>query len=137
MRQTITYRCSQCKKSCEMEAREGSFSCPHCAKPGGKVDSLDNLLDQCAICQCRQFYLSKDFNQVLGLLILAVGIVLVPKTYGLSLPLFALVDWVLYKRVPTIVNCYQCGAIFRGLVTPMHLKPFSHPTGLRYDKFRR
>ncbi|MBI4436173.1 MAG: hypothetical protein HY590_02015 [Candidatus Omnitrophica bacterium] len=120
-----------------MEARQGDLTCPHCAKQIGKIDSLDTLFDRCALCQCLQFYLSKDFNQTLGCLVVAIGIALVPWTYGLSLPIFALIDWILYKRVPTIVNCYRCGSLFREFDIPKHLKPFSHPLAMQYERFRK
>ena len=64
------------------------------------------------------------------------GIILVPWTYGLSLPFFALIDWVLHKRVPTLVNCYKCGTEFRGFPVLKHFKAFMHHIGLKYDKYR-
>ena len=90
--------------------------------------------DRCLLCQCPHFYVAKDFNQVVGLSLLTVGIVLVPFSYGLSLPVLALIDWILYKRVSTIVRCYRCGAIFRGFEYPKTLKPFRHAIGVRYAK---
>lgn len=79
----------------------------------------------------------KDFNQALGCLIMAGGIVLVPFTYGLSLPVFALLDWVLFRRVASFVVCYRCATEFRGFVVPKHFKPFLHHIGLKYDKYRK
>ena len=137
LKRTITYRCSQCKQSCDLEAHPGEFTCSHCGKPGGEIDTLDTLFDHCPICQCRHFYLSKEFNRALGFLILGLSIILVPWTYGLSLPVCALLDWMLYKRVPTLVNCYQCRSEFKGFDTPKRLKPFDHHIGLRYDKYRK
>ena len=137
MKQTLTYRCGRCKEYSEVDPHQGSFSCLHCAKPGGRIENLDALFDHCPICQGRQFYLSKEFNRTLGFLILGVSIVLVPWTYGLSLPVCALMDWMLYRRVPTIVTCYQCGALLKGFGTPRHFKPFDHHIGLRYDKVRK
>ena len=67
---------------------------------------------------------------------MGIGIVLVPKTYGLSLPVFAFIDWLIYKFVPTIVACYRCGSEFRGFETPKQFKPFMHHIGLKYDKYR-
>ena len=135
MKQTIGYRCTQCGRTCEIDARQGDFSCPHCATRGGKIDHIETVFDRCVICQCRQFYLVKDFNRALGCSILLVSIVLVPWTYGLSLPVLALIDWMLYKRVPTRVNCYKCDSAFRGFDYPKHLKSFSHPTALQYNPF--
>jgi hypothetical protein len=46
-------------------------------------------------------------------LIVAVGAVLVPWTYGLSLVFLSLVDFVLYLRLPLAVVCYKCDTVFR------------------------
>lgn len=112
------------------------LACPKCAKEWGHTETIEQLFDKCPVCQTRQFYIQKDFNQALGCAIMAVGIVLVPKTYGLSLPLFALIDWLLHKRVPTIIVCYRCASEFRGIPPPEHLKPFMHHIGMKYDKYR-
>ena len=112
------------------------FHCPQCANEWGKVKNPDDLFDYCPVCECRQFYLSKDFNQLQGCIIMFVGIILVPWTYGLSLPIFAFVDWLLYRRVPDIVNCYRCGTEFKEITPGKRFKPFLHHIGLKYDKFR-
>ena len=65
-----------------------------------------------------------------------IGIALMPLTYGLSLPVFALVDYLLHKRMPTVVNCYKCASEFKNLEIPKHLKSFMHHIGLKYDKYR-
>jgi len=137
VKQTIAYQCTQCKLRCVVEARPGGLTCPHCSEHGGNMNDPSAIFNHCSVCQCRQFYVSKDFNRVLGFLILAISIVLVPKTYGLSLPVCALIDWILYKRVPTLVNCYKCKAQFRGFDAPKRLKPFSHLTGMMFDDFRK
>jgi len=65
-----------------------------------------------------------------------LGILLVPVTYGLSLPVMAAVDWLLYKKYPTIAVCYRCGMEFHNFDYPKRLKPFMHHIGLKYDKYR-
>ncbi len=114
------------------------FDCPACQKEWGRVKNQNDLFDYCPVCDCRQFYLSKDFNQLTGCIIMGVGIVLVPWTYGLSLPFFALIDWLLYRRVATIVSCYRCGSEFKGIPigTSPRFKSFMHHIGLKYDKYR-
>lgn len=63
-----------------------------------------------------------------------VGIVLVPWTYGLSLPVMALIDFLLSRRVDDVINCYRCGCEFRNIPTEKTFKPFMHHIGLKYDK---
>ncbi len=132
---SISRACGSCKKFSQVILSENqSVICPQCSKEWGKLDAIEKVFDHCPICGCRQFYLQKDFNQALGCFIMFIGIVLVPWTYGLSLPVFALFDWILHRRVPSIVVCYKCLSEFRGCKIPSHLKPFMHHIGTRYDK---
>lgn len=134
---TISKFCDKCKKYTRSEITDGcELICMHCQHPFGKIESASHIFDRCPVCTCRQFYTDKDFNQVIGFMVMGVGIVLVPVTYGLSLPVFALIDWIIYKKVPKLVACYRCGAEFRGFKMPEGLKPFMHHIGLKYDKYR-
>ncbi len=135
---SLSRHCPQCKQYTTVELQEQpTLACPQCSSLWGKVDTIGGIFDYCPVCQCRQFYISKDFNQFIGCLIMLVGIVLVPFTYGLSLPVFALVDWFLAKRVEPLINCYKCGSEFRGFKTEVkRFKPFIHQIGLKYDKYR-
>lgn len=133
----IARHCDQCKQYVKLPIYENTcLICSQCQSNWGKVTTLNQIFEHCPICRCRQFYLSKDFNQFLGCLILLIGIVLVPFTFGLSLPLFAFIDWLLHKRTKTIINCYRCGSEFRDLTTDKNFKPFLHHIGLKYDKYR-
>ena len=134
---TITSECPHCKKSSQIEAGWGeALTCPLCKKIWGRIDQIAKVFESCPFCQCRQFYVQKDFNRGLGCLVVLIGVLLVPKTYGLSLPLFALVDWLFYRRVSTMVICYRCGVEYRGFEIPSHLKPYMHHIRLKYDKYR-
>ena len=96
----------------------------------------EKIFEMCPFRRCRQFYVQRDFNRGVGCLIVLVGILLVPKTYGLSLPVFALIDWLCYRRVQAMVICYRCGAEYRGFAIPPRFKSYMHHIGLRYDKYR-
>ena len=134
---TLARHCEQCKHYSVITVQDAqSIQCPQCQKIWGTLPSLENVFDACPICTCRQFYTVKDFNQILGFAVMLVGIVLVPWTFGLSLPLFALIDWLMYKKIPTIVVCYRCGSEFREFSIPRRFKPFMHHIGLKYDKYR-
>ena len=56
------------------------------------------------MCGCQNLYRKKDFNQVIGCLIILIGAILVPWTYGLSLIIISLVDFLLYRRVKDSVE---------------------------------
>ena len=133
---TISRFCD-CKKYIRIDVMDATrLTCPHCQKDWGFIDKVDTVLDRCPVCTCRQFYTDKDFNQIIGFAVMGIGIVLVPMTYGLSLPVFALIDWLIYKQVPKLIACYRCGSEFRGFSIPERLKPFMHHIGLKYDKYR-
>jgi hypothetical protein len=134
---TISRFCPSCKKYARILIQDQfDVCCPHCQDQWGKIEKTDAVLERCPVCTCRQFYIDKDFNQIVGFAIMGVGIVLVPFTFCLSLPVFALIDWLIYKKVPRLVACYRCGSEFRGLSIPPQLKPFMHHIGLKYDKYR-
>lgn len=138
MSKTIARFCNFCKKYAAVEINQSSqdLNCPECQKKWGRVSNISNVFDSCPICQCRQFYTTKDFNQALGCFVMFIGIILVPKTFGLSLPIFAFIDWLLYRRVKAVICCYRCGSEFRGFAPSIPLKPFMHHIGLKYDKYR-
>lgn len=135
---TISRFCDHCKKYARIDLIDSSkILCPHCQKEWGQTETVDATIDRCPVCTCRQFYVDKDFNQILGFIVMGIGIVLVPITYGLSLPFFALIDWIIYKKVPKLIACYRCGSEYRNFNIPERLKPFIHHIGLRYDKYRK
>ena len=67
-------------------------------------------LAACPICGEDKLYVQKSLDQKIGCLVLAAGAALVPWTYGLSLAVCALADWLLYRMLPSITVCYVCGA---------------------------
>lgn len=70
---------------------------------------------RCHVCGSPYLFSQKDFNQKLGCLIVLGGAVLVPWTYGLSLPVVALIDLALYRLLPRVSVCYICSARYRGV----------------------
>lgn len=70
----------------------------------------------------------------MGCLIILIGALLVPFTYGLSLPALLLVDWLLYRRVAEVTVCYKCGVEFRDFgVIPESVKVFDHHIAELYE----
>ena len=132
---SITFWCKDCKKYSQAQVGPGThLACPLCLRPLGSIQDTESIFNSCPVCKCDRFYTQKDFNQAIGCLIVFLGIVLVPMTYGLSLPVFAAIDWLFYRKVPTMVICYRCGSEFRGFAIPEHFKPFMHHIGVKYDK---
>jgi len=138
MNPVIACSCVKCQQYAQVvvEKKDQDLTCPYCFHQWGRVSDPDHIFDRCPVCGCRQFYIMKNFNQMIGCLIMLAGIVLVPFTYGLSLPVFALIDWVLYKKVTSMVVCYRCASEFHGFPPKEHFKPFMHHIGLKYDRYR-
>ena len=142
MMMSLGRNCPECRKYAQVSVLpQKPVVCPYCAKSWAEPVDTERVFERCPaclagrqVCQATQFYLQKDFHQALGCLIMLIGIVLVPLTFGLSLVVFAAVDWLFYKRVPSMAVCYRCHSEFRGFKIPAHLKPFMHHIGVRYDK---
>lgn len=137
---SISWHCLHCFRPNRHWVEEGKIgqpvACVFCPESDYSIENPDDPLDACPLCACHQLYVQKDFNRGLGLMIVLGGIVLVPWSYGLSLPFFAGIDWLLYQRVASMVICYRCGGEFREFSIPARLQPYLHKIGLRYDRTR-
>ena len=94
---------------------------------------LDAAVSRCAICGDDKFYIQKEFNQKVGCLVVGVGALFVPWTYGLSLAACALLDWALYRMLPWITVCYICGARYAGLPLDPGHKAFDLMTAQTWE----
>jgi len=91
-------------------------------------DSSEEKLE-CCLCGYEDFYLVKDFNRALGVLIFVVGAILSIWTYGLSLAVAAIIDAILYKKLPFIKVCYICDSEYKGFHLSKEDKAFNHTLG--------
>ena len=134
----ILCKCKECKNTIKSFIQENTktITCPECHTIIGNIKNEEDIFEYCPVCDVRQFYLSKDFNQVLGCLLMLIGIVLVPITFGVSLIVLAFIDWLFHRKAKTIINCYKCACEFHGFKPKKSFKPFLHHIGLKYDKFR-
>lgn len=139
MKPVLARHCPACRQYAAVEMHSHQdLICPQCHAKWGRIKEADDIFAGCPICTCRQFYRHKDFNQLLGCAIMLVGIILVPWTYGLSLPVFWGIDVLLHKRMRSaeVAVCYRCGSEFRNMEIPVRVKAFMHHIGLKYDKYR-
>lgn len=129
---TVEFVCSQCRKDnlANLSSDIGEISCQHCRQvmpmklsssmqKGGKVD-------RCVLCDKIRFYVQKDFNPRLGLLIFAIGVIFSYHTYGLTLLIATIIDFILYKVLKTVTICYNCRAIYRGFEEDPTHRGFDH-----------
>ncbi len=117
---------TQCKKCglpfrarLRRETRE--LPCPSCSDTRSVdleawPEDAPDTVTGCPVCDCRHLYKQRDVNRAFGCLLVAIGAVLVPWTYGLSLALLAGVDLILYLRLKESVVCYRCDTVYRDAV---------------------
>ena len=129
MSPSIACRCPHCDDVFLTAVSAGeTLRCPHCGAGAWTVPEPGRAFERCAICGCDRFFRQKDFNKVLGLLVVIVAAVFVPATYGLSMAAAFLVDWALYARTPELVRCYRCKSEYRNFPIPDRIKLYDHYT---------
>ncbi len=106
-RSATEHRCAECGDTAPLQFSERLLE--------------KGVADRCALCASERFYVQKDFDQRIGCLVVAVGAVFVPWTYGLSLGVCALIDLFLYMRLRNVAKCYVCKATYLGgTMNPEH-----------------
>ncbi len=94
-----------------------------------------SILKECPGCERKDFYSQKDFNRKLGviLFVLAALVSTIMLWFGVN-PLWYLstfiflyaLDFVLFRRLNTIVICYKCHAVFRHVSNTAEISGFNH-----------
>lgn len=121
MSHAIEWRCPSCEHPHLQDLDDTDhLECPECEHRQpyveGAVDASGAIIDPleaCLVCGYDRLFAQKDFNRRIGLLIVIVGAVLSPWTYGLSLVVCMGLDYGLYYFVPEVTVCYGCQAIHR------------------------
>lgn len=94
--------------------------CPNCDHrweiAGEGWSDAERRVDICPLCGCKHLYRQRDFNRSLGCLLVIIGAIFVPWTYGLSLVALSLVDLWLWFRLPESVVCYRCDTVYRDAI---------------------
>ncbi len=103
-------------------------------------------LRACPCCATSDLYIQKDFPQGLGLSIVIVGFVISTIFWYLEKPILtyvillasALLDMMLYYRVPDVTICYRCLSQIRGAGSNPEncIHPFDLAVGERYRQER-
>ncbi len=132
---SVGKECGECGRYYKSKMSVNSeIRCSHCGKESAEIPDIQKIFNACPFCQTKQFYRRKDFNQLLGCSFVLVGALLVPFTYGLSLPVLILIDWLIYRRVSDMAVCYSCGAEFRDISSiPDNIIGFDHHTAELYE----
>jgi hypothetical protein len=147
----LTFECPKCKMIDHVDAVESAAEarCRHCgtarALHPGAIDA-EGALAACPLCGTPDVYLQKDFPQGLGLAIVVAGFAVstVFWYYENPIPAYlvllasALLDMILYYRVPDVAICYRCESQFRGPGSNPdgRFRPFDLAIGERYRQER-
>ena len=131
----VRAQCDHCDAALAADPQRGALECPSCRRRYA-IGEAAARLEQCPICDCRRFFRQKAFPRALGIGLVVVGAILVPFTYGVSLMVLALVDLLIYRRVPLMAVCYLCRAEFRRVPVPARILPFRHHMAEGYEKRR-
>jgi len=118
---SVVFGCPHCGRAVELEPRE-QRACGKCGEPVS-LGACDG--SRCDVCGCEEMYAHRDFNQKLGLALIAIGAVLW-IWLGNFLPMVfaAAIDLVLYFLLPNVGICYRCKAHYRGFAWIAKLKGF-------------
>lgn len=129
---TVEYVCENCQKDNlkEISKSADQLICEHCGN-AVHIQLSQNMVrgskvDRCVLCDKIRFYVQKDFNPRLGLLIFGIGVVFSYHTYGLTLLIATIIDFILYKVLKTVTICYHCRAIYRGFEEDTTHRGFDH-----------
>jgi hypothetical protein len=136
----ISVYCETCLASVHLpppaESPAGEVSCPSKHSPVVFKHSdfvLAGLkVDRCSRCGSTAFFIQKDFDQRVGCAILLAGAVaalLVSRFLGgiwfvPVLLVFAAADFVLARRVGSVVICYHCNTEYRDLPDLTPYRPY-------------
>ena len=141
----VRYRCAKCDAQADVTVAAGAevLACPSC---GSRVRAPEGAWDdgrplRCLVCPCRELFCRRDFNPRLGVFIVAAGFVFSTIAWGFHRPLIAYailfasaaLDMLFFFMVGDVVQCYRCGAEYRGL-DPAHYEPFELET---HERFRQ
>ena len=131
---TVEFICPHCNVEQKTDWNpQSSLSCEAChANLSHFTSAKTGIVERCGACGHDKFYLQKDFNPRLGLLIFAIGVIFSYHTKFISLFVATAIDFILYYTIPTVTICYQCRAIYRGFKeNPAH-QGYNHVHALKY-----
>jgi len=133
---TVEFVCEQCEKDNLTNLLEETIviKCSHCdhetKKTLTKSMQVGGKLDRCVLCDKIRFYVQKDFNPRLGIIIFAIGVLFSYHTYFVSLFVATLIDFILYQVLKTVTICYHCRAVYRGFEEDPTHRGFDHNLAL-------
>lgn len=133
----VSFDCPHCEAFQTVEIKEPKneiqFGCGYCKKNVALKDLDQDPLEKCPACGNEELHQHKDFNKVIGIILLALGAILIPYTYSISFIVALAIDAILFPFCPWMQVCYNCKAELRGWKKNEKLDRFSHETAANYE----
>ncbi|MHC4952942.1 MAG: hypothetical protein ACYTGZ_03570 [Planctomycetota bacterium] len=121
---SVTFGCTACGKGMELEPG-CSGACGACGAGNQVAAPAGEDIERCLACGCEELYRHRDFNQKLGLTMIAVGAVLwIWLETFIPMVVAAAIDLLLFYRLPDVGICYACKAHHRGFANIGRLPSF-------------
>ena len=113
---SVNFLCTGCGwRVAAISGTEAPTSCENCGTESGVVaPPPDQVVSRCAVCNHDELYVQKDFNRTTGVVLVVIGAVFVPWTWGLSLLAVTILDFIVYYMVGEVIVCYECQTVHRG-----------------------
>lgn len=122
---SVHFLCPKCEKRLSRDAGEPPRPCEHCgAESSVTAPPEGSIIETCAACGHDQLYFQKDFNRTTGVVLVGIGAVFVPWTWGLSLLGVTILDYIVWRLVKDVIVCYRCQTVHRRYPHNPQLKPF-------------
>jgi hypothetical protein len=124
----VVVKCPKCDAGLPVDAAAApaSIRCGRCGRELPLEFSprvrADEAVDTCPVCRGGDFYLRKDFDPKLGLMVVIIGAAISATFYWFGKDLIAygilaaaaLIDLIVYGRLKDVEVCYRCHSEFRG-----------------------
>ena len=109
----VKFGCPHCGHAVELEPGTEA-TCAQCGRPVSLPEAKDLAVAACLACGCPELYRHRDFNQRVGLALLALG-VLLWWLFESFWPMVAAaaIDLLLFRTLPDVAICYRCKAHHR------------------------
>src|SRR5258708_34364338 len=103
---SVHFLCPRCEVRLARIAGETVRPCESCDEASSvTAPPPDTLIDHCAACRHDQPYFQKDFNRTTGVSRVAIGAILAPFTYFISLGLVTVLDYVIWRKIRNVISC--------------------------------
>ena len=123
----INYECNNCNYyGAYITHKNKNLHCKECHIFLCKINKDWNFEKCCPFCSNKQFYKRKNFNQILGAIIVLIGGILAISISYYCLIILSMIDYLFYKLISNIGICYKCSAEFHQVKNIDRLSDFEH-----------